>query len=298
MYSFIKNYFFQLSLIIILFFISLLLFYKTLDFGFIYDDSYLLWAAKYHPEYFGIYWGHPATVLEFITLYKVFGLQSRVFMLVGILLRTLCGFTGYLFLTKLTGSRKLGIFFSLLFVTSFVGIQPTTWSSVHVVLIDLIALLLTCYSYCNYLIERSVKQFIIFVFFFSFAIACDPGRAFPFVVFLILLFFVDKYMHTKKSIFTRKELWQFTIIISMSITIFVIWRIFSDTAFGGALGRPHKRIPFETVKYFLARLLMYILIRTSEHQSFLYKALTYLKPLPQESDFHFFSYGSTLYYVF
>src|SRR6266704_2645874 len=68
---------------------------------------YLLWASKYHPEYFGIYWGHPSTFFEFFLFYKLFGINAQVFIAFGIFLRACSAFLGYLFLAKLTKSKLI-----------------------------------------------------------------------------------------------------------------------------------------------------------------------------------------------
>src|SRR6266702_551351 len=87
----------SILLFVLLLLISFVLFGRILKFGFIYDDSLLLWASKYHPEYFGIYWGHPSTVIEFLVLYRLFGTNALLFNAFGIFLRALSAFLGYLF---------------------------------------------------------------------------------------------------------------------------------------------------------------------------------------------------------
>src|SRR6266516_733200 len=140
-----------------LFLISLVLFFRILNFNFITDDYYLLWVSRFHPEKYGVYWGHPSTVFEFFLLYKLFGANVLAFSIFSIFLRSLAAFAGYVFISKLTKSKITGIICSLLFVTSYIGYQATTWASAHIVYVDLILVTFTAYQYLVYLEDKTRK---------------------------------------------------------------------------------------------------------------------------------------------
>src|SRR5207237_770592 len=124
--------------------------------------------------HYTVYWGHPSTVFEFFLTYKLFGANPLVIDIIGILLRAIAAFVGYLFLTKLTKSKAIGIVFALLFVTSYNGYEATTWGSTHIVFIDLILITATAYWYLMYLSTKSIKHFFILLLLLVAALISDP----------------------------------------------------------------------------------------------------------------------------
>lgn len=184
---------------------SLLLFFPVIHFDFINDDSYLLWVSKFHPDHFGIYWAHPATVFEFFVLVKLFGTGSFAFNIFGIVLRGLAALTGYIFIAKITKSKIAGIVFSFLFITSYIGLQSTTWASAHVALIDTILVTITSYFYLVYLSSGKKSNFIFFSLFFVLSLLADPGRDFPVIGFLLYLFLNKAYSVKLKHFFANPE---------------------------------------------------------------------------------------------
>lgn len=237
-------------LFLFLLLVSLLIFYRTLGFDFIIDDWILLWDSRFHIESYGIYWSHPGTVIEFFLFYKIFGANSFVFNLFGIFLRALAGFVGYLFIAKLTRSQLAGYIFAVFFVTSYLGIQSTTWASAHIVYIDLILITFTSYAYLVYASSKIKRDFIIFLASFIVTILVDPGRNIIFIVFLLfsnILFFRKHQLHSR-------EFKKFGIATVIVCSIFVFWNILFGYFFHNPFGNHHTRIPLETFSYYFGSL--------------------------------------------
>src|SRR5258706_9394473 len=153
----------NLLIFTVLFLISFLLFNGILDFAFTTGDYTTLWTPVFNPESLYLYWSHPSVVLELFVLHKFFGANHLVFNLFGIFLRSLSAFVGFLLVTKLTKSRKIGLLSALLLVSSYIGIQATTWPGVHINYIDLIFVMLTSYRFLIYLFSNTKKNFIFFL---------------------------------------------------------------------------------------------------------------------------------------
>ncbi len=178
---------------------------------------------------------------------------------------------GYLFLAKLTKSKLIGVIFSLLFVTSYIGLMATTWASSHVVYVDLILIILASYQYLLYLSAKTKRNFILFLIILALAVISDPGRAFPFAGVLVFLFLIDTYRRSEKNIFRQifrnKELRKIAIYFSVTLVVLIGWKVLVGKDYTGAIGRPHKSIPFETLKYFfgsIANLIFDPFLRPSE----------------------------------
>ncbi len=257
----------NLVILIGLLLLTFLLFYKTLQFSFIADDFALTGSSKLGFGTYGIYWGHPASVIEFFLIYKLFGANIFAFNIFGILLRALTGFVSFLFISKLTNSKSLGIILSILLITSYVGLQSTTWASAQVAQIDLILVTLTSYLYLIYLNSKKLTNFIIFSIVFLLSLVSDIGRNFPLVVIIFYLFICDLLRSKTKNSFKMGELKGIGLLFSVSFILFIIWYIFFGYFFGGFITHHHTRIPFDTFKYFfgsLANLFLDPLLRTFE----------------------------------
>ncbi len=262
----------NLLLLLLLVSISFGLFYKILFFGLWGDDWHLFLVSKLHPGHYGVYWGHPATVFEFFLVYKLIGVHALAINMIGIFLRALAAFSGYLFIGKLTKSRSFGIIYAILFVTSYASYEATTWGSAHIVLIDLTLLTLAGFFYLQYYFENTRKHFLLFSLFLLLSLIADTGRTFPFAAFLVCLFFVHKQNKNKNNSLTNlissKEIKKIFLPLFATIAIFLTWFVLFNFYFSGGFGRHHNRIPFETIRYFfgsISNLVLDVWIHTPEY---------------------------------
>lgn len=262
--KFVKN---NIFIFLVLFFITSILFFPTLHFDFLVDDWVLLWTSKFHPELYGIYWGHPATVAEFYIFERLFGINSVIFNVFGILLRTLTGFVGYLLLSPLTKSKKTGLLFSVFIVTSYIGLQSTTWASAHIVSIDLILIAYTCYRFVLYNIHNNKRNLLIFLTLFLITIITDPGRNFPIIGLLLCFFALQNKSLSLKFLMKKKELKMFLLLLVSTILIFVSWDILVGSFFNSTVARHHTHIPLKPILYYfgsIVNLAIDPLLRTFE----------------------------------
>lgn len=264
----------NLIIFILLLFVCLLVYGRILNFYLWADDIYLYWVSKFHPGNYTIYYGHPSTVFEFFIIYNLFGINPFVANSIGLLLRVLAAFAGYLFISKLTNSKLAGLIFSVLFVTSYIGYETTTWESAHNVYIDLILSTLTAYWFLRYLTSKTKGDLVLVLILLTASLLSDPGRDFPLIGMLILILLVWEYIKVNKNIFVIVRSKEFkTIVIGLLITvgIFIIWYLLFGFYFSGGFGRPHKRIPLETLEYFfgsIANLVYDPIIKTPQRSEY------------------------------
>lgn len=158
--------------------LTLLSCWRIISFTFWKDDWPLLWGALHHFETFRAYWSHPATVIEFMWLTKIFNTNPLPWMVTGILLRIFVALALMKFAKQLTKSDMVAWLSGIFFAVSVAGIDAVGWPSAHVVLISSILLL----TGLTFLLE---KRYMLFTVFTGVGFAMDPFRNFP--VFLIIL---------------------------------------------------------------------------------------------------------------
>ncbi len=306
--SFISKYKEGLFIFACLFLLSLLTFWKSLGFTFITDDYFLVWVSKYHQNLFKIYWSHPSTVFEFWTLVKLFGNNPIVFNIFGIFLRAASGFAGYFFIKKLTNSKLTAIIFTLFYVTSYVGLQSTTWASAHIAYIDLFLIIFSVYKFFVYLSTQRTKDFLLCLVFTALSLISDPGRDFPLVIVFLYIYLLTAVQKGLKNHLTFKRLKKLFIIFIVSILIFFSWYILFGYYFGGSVRGSHGRIPLKPLIYYfgsIGNLLITPFIRNFElsliypsWMKSIYPIFTILVPsLWLFTFFSFFKYKSKFYFI-
>lgn len=190
-----KVYIFIFSVIVL----SLLSYWRVLTFHFWRDDWGALWESQHlSPIAYLISNIHPATPLEYIIFFKLFGLNPIYWNIFGITLRIFASLALGLMMWGFMQSKKIAILSSLFFATSYAGLETVGWLSSHTVPITIILICGGFYFWFKYKHKNKFLYFIFSIFLFDLAFLADPGRSSP-IILLILIWEIFLYLIKKKG---------------------------------------------------------------------------------------------------
>ncbi len=175
--------------------LTLFTYHSVLSFTFWKDDWFLLWAARFHLDKFGIYWIHPATVFEFFVLQKIFGLYPLYWQIFGLVLRVCSAISIMIMISKLTKVRFIGFMSGVLFATTPIGSESTGWASGRAAIYVVLFLCFGIYFLLEFLDKKDLKNVFATAMLLMLGFISDPLRAIP--VFLIIAIIVLKEIHMK-----------------------------------------------------------------------------------------------------
>ncbi len=163
---------------------SLFTFGTYLAFTFWKDDWQLLWAATYNFSVMHQYWVHPATVVEFMWLTKLFGQHVVLWQLFGIGLHVGVAVVISAFAVEVTESLFVGFLSGIFYSTTVIGMDSVGWPSAHVVLISAVLLLTGMIYLIRYVRTQKDTWLILASLYTGIGIICDPFRNFP-IIFMV-----------------------------------------------------------------------------------------------------------------
>ncbi len=211
----------QLLFFSFLFLLSLLTFWKALSFDFFQDDYIFLWNALYHPFAQLFNFRHPAAPLEALVFVRLFGLNSTLWELLGITIKTITAFLTGVLLYKITNSKLAGFLAGVFFATCYAGMYIVNAFNFHVPAFVAIFALLSLICLVD-AIKGQQKRIWLFIIFFVLGIVFDPARGLS-ILFIIPLFLFLFPKSKNKTKITR----QLTIILfaflAICIPLLTIW---------------------------------------------------------------------------
>lgn len=203
--------------IIILAIVSFLMFSNTLNAPFIWDDKGTienLISPEYqkhlkNPFFFLTisYWKDytkfhdvdayvPVSPLRMLTMnidYKIWGLNPSGFHLTNILLHISNVILLYIILLRITKSKIISFFSSLLFALHPMHTESLNWIKNRVDLIATLFLFISFYSFIRFVEDKGKRFYIITLVMFIFALlAKEISITFPALIFFYIIYFVDR----------------------------------------------------------------------------------------------------------
>lgn len=179
--------------------LTLITYHSVLGFTFWKDDWFLLWTARFHPNTFGIYWIHPATVVEFFVLQKIFGLYPLYWQIFGVALRVCSAISVMIMVSKLTKVRVIGFMSGILFATTPIGSESTGWASGRAAMYVVLFLCFGIYFLLEFLDKKDLKNVYTATILLLLGIVSDPLRALPLILIIAMIVLLQTHMKIDRT---------------------------------------------------------------------------------------------------
>lgn len=182
-----KSEFYYLSLFILLISIlSFASFWRVLTFHFWRDDWAFLWTGQHQPMLLLTSTLHPATWIEDLLLFKLFGWNPFWWNILGISLRIIASISVYFMTLSFLRSKTVAILAGLFLASSPIGLEAIGWTNAHNTTLMIIIDCMTLYFWFLNNNKPNYKYLLLSYLLLYIAILLDPGKALPLVILILM----------------------------------------------------------------------------------------------------------------